>query len=67
MKICEFTKPELEHFREQCNFTNAEMALFDYRARDIPLEQCAENMNVSMGTVYRISQKVNRKIKRVEA
>lgn len=65
MKIYDFTVPELEYFRAQCNFTPEERELFDMRSLNIPLEQCAENMNVSVSTAKRISKKVNSKIERV--
>lgn len=65
MIICDFTAPELEKFRVQCNFTAEERQLFDMRSKKIPLEQCAENMNVSVSTIKRISKKVNSKIARV--
>ncbi len=65
MKIYEFTLPELNYFREYCNFTPDELTLFNYRAAHYPLEQCAELMNVSVATVKRISGRVNKKVKRV--
>ena len=65
MKVYDFTVPELNHFRENCNFTDDERALFEYRSKGIPLEQCAELMNVSVSTIKRISRKVNNKIIRV--
>lgn len=65
MKICDFTVPELERFRKECNLTKEERLLFDMRAEDIPLEQCAEIMNLSISAVKAKSQKINSKIKRV--
>lgn len=65
MIISDFTKPELDYFRENCNFTKDERALFEYRVREYSLEECAEMMNVSVSTVKRISRKVNSKIVRV--
>lgn len=65
MKICDFTMPELERFRKECNLTKEERLLFDMRAEDIPLEQCAEKMNLSISAVKAKSQKINNKIKRV--
>lgn len=65
MKVYDFTVPELNHFRENCNFTDDERELFEYRSKGIPLEQCAELMNVSVSTIKRISRKVNNKIIRV--
>lgn len=65
MKIYDFTQPELNYFREYCNFTEDQRTLFEYRAKNIPLEQCAELMNVSVPTIKRLSRKVNNKIIKV--
>lgn len=65
MKIHDFTLPELNYFREYCNFTEEERMLFDYRSKNIPLETCAEIMNVSLSTAKRISKRVNSKIVKV--
>lgn len=65
MKVYDFTVPELNYFRTYCNFTDDERTLFEYRAKNYPLEQCAEMMNVSVSTVKRLSRKVNSKIIRV--
>ena len=65
MKICDFTKPELDKLREQSNFTNDEMTLFNMRASNIPLEECAERMNLSVSAIKQKSQKINNKIERV--
>ena len=65
MKIYDFTVPELNYFREYCNFTEDERVLFEYRAKNIPLETCAEIMNVSLSTAKRISKRVNNKIVKV--
>ena len=65
MKIHDFTVPELNYFREYCNFTEEERMLFDYRSKNITLETCAEIMNVSVSTAKRISRKINNKIENV--
>lgn len=65
MKIYDFTKPEIEYFLQNCNFTDEEEVLFRYRSKNIPLEACAEIMNVSISTAKRISKRVNNKIIRV--
>lgn len=65
MKIYDFTKPEIEYFLQNCNFTEEEEALFRYRSKNIPLETCAEIMNISISTVNRISKRVNKKIIKV--
>ncbi|MBQ0112243.1 MAG: hypothetical protein KBT03_03845 [Bacteroidales bacterium] len=65
MIISEFTKPELDKVRELGNLTNDERLLLDWRSREIPLETCAEMMNMSISTVKTKSQKLNIKIKKV--
>ena len=58
MNITNFTKIELDFFRNNCNFTRIEKELFEYRAKEYTLEECAELMNVSVSTAKRISKKV---------
>lgn len=65
MKIYDFTVPELNYFKDNCNFTEEELTLFEYRAKNISLETCAEIMNVSLSTAKRISKRVNIKIIKV--
>lgn len=65
MKVCNFTRPEIEYFMQECNFTENEEQLFRMRCKDIPLEQCAEELNVSISTVKRWSRKMQDKILRV--
>lgn len=65
MKICDFTKRELDYIRQESNFTNDEMALFNMRANNIPLEECAERMNLSVSTIYRLHKKVKIKVEKL--
>jgi len=65
MKIYSFTRPELDYFELECNFTSDELKLFRLRSKAMPLEDCAEEMNVSVSTVKRLSRRVNDKIERV--
>lgn len=65
MNVYDFTVPELDYFRNVCNFTESERTLFELRAKCVPLEQCAEKMNVSVSTAKRLSRRVNRKILKV--
>jgi DNA-directed RNA polymerase specialized sigma24 family protein len=53
---------EADYLQAVCNFTKDENALFELRLQDVPLEECAERMNISVPTVKRISQRVNSKI-----
>lgn len=55
---------EADYLQAVCNFTKDENTLFELRLQDIPLEECAERMNISVPTVKRISQRVNKKIEK---
>lgn len=65
MLISDFTVPELDHLRVNCNFVGNEKEVFELRSQGIPLERIAEQLNMSVGGINKISQKVNRKIKKV--
>lgn len=64
MQIRDFTQSEADYLQAVCNFTKEEERLFELRLQDIPLEECAEIMSVSVPTVKRISHRVNAKIRR---
>ena len=66
MIISDFTEIELDHLRRFCNFVGNEKEVFDLRSRGIPLETIAEQINLSIDGVKKISRKVNRKIMRVQ-
>lgn len=66
MRVSDFTKPELDFYRENCNFVGNEIMVFNLRSQGVPLEEIAEALNVSVTHIGRISQKVNKKIKRVQ-
>lgn len=65
MNIKDFTKPELDFFREQCNFVGIENDLFELRSQGVPLEQIAEMLDVSIDGAKKVSRRVNKKIIRV--
>lgn len=65
MIISDFTKLELDLFRNNCNFVGNEKDIFDLRSQGVPLEIIAESLNLSVDGAKRISQKVNKKIIRV--
>ena len=66
MIVSDFTVPELEHLRTTCNFVGNEERVFDLRSQGVSLEEIAEILNMSVTHIGRISQKVNKKIKRVQ-
>ena len=65
MRICDFTKPELDHFRENCNFTDSERRCFELKAKDCTNIQLAMQLNISESTVSVIMRRVRTKIARV--
>lgn len=62
MIVSDFTKPELDFFRENCNFVNDEKQVFELRSQGIGLEAIAERLQMTYDGIKRVSQKVNRKI-----
>ena len=62
MVISDFTKSELDYFRENCNFVNYEIIVFNERANGVPLERIAEQLNISYDYVRHLSRKINKKI-----
>lgn len=62
MNIKDFTKPELEYFREVRNFVGVEKDIFEMRSQGIPLEEIAETVNMSVDGVKKASRRVNKKI-----
>ena len=65
MKIRDFTVPELNKFRELCNFTDDELTYFNLRARDKSNIEIAIEMNVSEAQVSKLAKRVKSKIIRV--
>ena len=63
-KIRDFTVPELNMFRELCNFTDAELQYFNLRARDKSNVEIALEMNVSEPQVSKLARRVKDKMKR---
>ena len=65
MVISDFTKYELNHFREYCNFVGIENQVFELRSQGVTLEEISERLSMSVEGIKRISRKVNRKISTV--
>lgn len=48
MKVCDFVKPELDFLKENCNFVNLEVEIFEMRAKGIPLPELADKYLATM-------------------
>lgn len=64
-KIADFTVPELNHFREMCNFTDEEMMYFNLRSKGKSNVQIAMEMYISEAKVSKLAKKVKSKMFRV--
>lgn len=65
MIIADYTKPELDYYRDNCNFVGNEMSVFELRSKGTTLEEIAEILNMSVEGVKKVSRKVNNKIIRL--
>ena len=65
MVVSRFTVPELNYFRDNCNFVGIESYVFELRSKGKPLEEIAEILNMSPEGIRKVRQKVNNKISRV--
>ena len=65
MKISTFTKPELDMFREKCNFTEQERKCFDLKAKDYTNTQLSLKLNISESTVSVTMKRVRAKIYKI--
>ena len=58
-------EPELEYFRQTCNFSENELMYFNLRARDKSNVQISLEMNISEPQVSKLARRVKDKMKRV--
>ena len=65
LKIYELTVPELDHFRELCNFDSQELDYFNLRAKRKSNVEISMAMSISVSQVSNLSRRVNRKISKV--
>jgi len=65
LKIRDFVEPELEYFRNICNFSEFEMAYFNLKAKDKSNVQIAMELNISEPQVSKLAKRVRNKIIKV--
>lgn len=61
----EFTEPECEWFRNVCNFTPDELAVFNLRVKDNSRIEIAMKLGMSESTVDRRIRGIKKKIHKV--
>ena len=64
-KLRDFVEPELEYFRQTCNFSENELMYLNLRARDKSNVQISLEMNISEPQVSKLARRVKDKMKRV--
>ena len=65
MQLYDFTVPELNRFRELCNFTPDELQYFELRSKYKSNVQIAMIMHISEAKVSKLARKVKDKIIRI--
>ena len=65
MIISSFTKPELDRFRENCNFTEDEASCFELKAKGYTNIQVAMNLNMSESKVAVTMKRIRTKITKI--
>lgn len=65
MKLTEFTRPEVEYLRQECNFTDEERAVFDMRASARSIVEIGLTLHMSESTVHRRLNSIKCKMLRV--
>lgn len=63
--IPEFTKPEQDYIKSMANFTDRELILFELRNKEYSYERCAEEMNLGLTSIKKISKSMLAKIIKV--
>ncbi|RKJ40222.1 hypothetical protein D7X94_08735 [Acutalibacter sp. 1XD8-33] len=66
----EFTQPECDRFRRECNFSDEERAVFDLRVKNktvvqIQLLLAEQNLPMSESTINRRIRSIKRKIYKI--
>lgn len=67
MRLDRMIKPELDRYRDNCNFLAEELQVFDRRAAGETIEYIAEKECMSVSTVKRILNRIEAKIERFES
>lgn len=62
IQLYDFTVPELDTFRELCNFTPDELMYFELKSKKKSNVEISLTMNVSEPQVSKLAKRVRRKI-----
>lgn len=65
MLLRDYTRLELNHLIENCNFTESELQYFLLKSKDYTNVQISFEMNISEQQVSRLAKRVKQKINRI--
>ena len=65
LHINDFTEPELQYFRDMCNFSDEELVCFNLRAKNKSIVEIALLMHCSEPKISKLIKRVKTKIKKV--
>lgn len=65
MQFNNLTRPEAEHFRKECNFTELERKVFDLRVSDKSIVEVCMTLSLSESAVNRRIRSIKAKMARV--
>jgi DNA-directed RNA polymerase specialized sigma subunit len=65
MLLRDYTRLELNHLIENCNFTESELQYFLLKSKDYSNVQISFEMNISEQQVSRLAKRVKQKINRI--
>ena len=65
LHIRDFTEPELQYFRDTCNFSDDELQCFNLRAKNKSIIEISLTMNCSEPQVSKLIKRIKTKIKKV--
>ena len=65
MLLRDYTKPELNRFIDNCNFTDSELQYFLLKSKDKSIVQISFERNISEQAVSRLAKRVKAKMNRI--
>ena len=65
MLLRDMTKPEIDRYIADCNFTDSELQYFVLRSKDCSNVAISMQMNISEAAVSKIARRVKDKIRRI--
>ena len=66
MKLSTLTKPEVDYFIENCNFTDQELTYFKLKTKDYSNVSIASKMSISESSVSNIAKRVKKKLDKIK-